>query len=207
MDGRQASIWTAMPAIVQSFDPVEMTCSAQVAIAVNVRQPDGSLVQTPISLLIHCPVQFPQGGGVILTFAVAEGDECLMVFASRCIDSWWQNGGVQPAAEVRFHDLSDGFALMGFRSQPRKVANISTTSAQLRSDDGETFVDLDPNTKIVTITAPGGITLNGNVQVNGYLHATDVVRAGDGGADQVSLQSHTHPDPQGGNTGAPNPGT
>ncbi|MGC8050122.1 Gp138 family membrane-puncturing spike protein, partial [Salmonella enterica] len=77
-----------------------------------------------------------------MTFPVAQGDECLVVFASRCIDSWWQSGGIQEQAELRMHDLSDGFAILGFRSQPRALSNISTTSAQLRSDDGATFIDL-----------------------------------------------------------------
>ena len=36
--------------------------------------------------------------------------------ADRCIDAWMQSGGVQNPMTGRRHDLSDGFALVGFRS-------------------------------------------------------------------------------------------
>ena len=41
------------------------------------------------------------------------------------------------------HDLSDGFAVVGFRSKPRVLSNVSTTAAQLRTDDGSTFVEIN----------------------------------------------------------------
>lgn len=64
----------------------------------------------------------PRGGGFALTFPVAAGDECLVVFADACIDSWWQSGGVQNQAEKRRHDLSDGIVIPGLWSQPNKLA-------------------------------------------------------------------------------------
>ena len=75
------------------------------------------------------PVVFPGGGGFALTFPVAAGDECLVVFASRCIDAWWQSGGVGEPMEPRMHDLSDGFALIGVRSQPAHVSRRDVGSA------------------------------------------------------------------------------
>lgn len=52
----------------------------------------------------------------------------------------------------------------------------------------------------VEVTAPGGITIDGDVQVNGTLTATQDVRAG-----EISLKTHRHSGVQvgGGNTGAP----
>lgn len=167
MDGRQASIWTAMPGIVESFDASEMTATIQVAIQAQAQAPDGSFSWVNLPVLIHCPVQFPAGGGFTLTFPVVAGDECLVVFASRCIDSWWQSGGVQPQAEFRMHDLSDGFAFLGFRSQPRKISGISSDATQLRSDDGSCYVELGAGHQ-VNIVAPGGINLTGPVTANGH---------------------------------------
>lgn len=194
----QSKLWTAMPGIIQSFDAAAMTCVVQPAIQALVRDESGALTTANLPLLLDCPVQFPAGGGCTLTFPVATGDECLVVFASRCIDAWWQSGGIQAQAELRMHDLSDGFALLGFRSQPRVIGAVSTNAAQLRSDDGETFVEVAPG-GTVAITAPAGLTINADVQVNGKLAST-----GDMIADTVSLQQHTHPDAQGGNTGVPN---
>ncbi|CAN0620528.1 Gp138_N domain-containing protein [Burkholderia multivorans] len=154
--GWQAGIWTALPGIIDSFDDVAMTCVVQPAIKVPVRASDGTVTTVALPQLVDCPVQFPAGGNCTLTFPVKPGDECLVVFASRCIDAWWQSGGVQEQAELRMHDLSDGFALLGVRSRPRALANVSATSTQLRSDDGATYIDLNPTLQKVKIVAPGG---------------------------------------------------
>lgn len=133
-----------------------MTCTVQPTIRMRARGPDGAVTSIQLPLLVDCPVQFPAGGNCTLTFPVAQGDECLVVFASRCIDGWWQSGGVQEQAEPRMHDLSDGFVLLGTRSRPRALSGVSTASTQLRSDDGATFLDLNPTTQKVKIVAPGG---------------------------------------------------
>ncbi len=159
-DGLRAGIWTALPGVIQSFDAGAMTCEVQPAIKIPVRQLDGTIESVALPLLVDCPVQFPSGGNCSLTFPVAPGDECLVVFASRCIDGWWQSGGVQEQAELRMHDLSDGFVLLGFRSKPRPLNGISTSTTQLRSDVGDTYVDLDPAGKIVRVAAPGGMILD-----------------------------------------------
>jgi len=160
LDGRQAQINTAGPGIIQSFNADEITAVVQPAIKGNVRAPDGSTIQVTLPLLLDCPVVFPRGGGVSLTFPLGGDDECLVVFSQRCIDAWWSAGGIQAQAEFRMHDLSDGFVIPGPYSQPEKIANISTASAQFRSNDGLTFMDLNPTTQKITINAPGGFTVN-----------------------------------------------
>ncbi|OXT77173.1 hypothetical protein CF344_01795 [Pseudomonas aeruginosa] len=191
-NGLQSKLWTALPGIIQSFDAAAMTCTVQPAIQALVRDESGSLTSVDLPLLLDCPVQFPAGGGCTLTFPVKPNDECLVVFASRCIDSWWQSGGIQAQAELRMHDLSDGFALLGFRSQPRVIGAVSTNSAQLRSDDGIAFVEINPSTHAVNATTTGPmalsaplVTINGDVKVNGRVDTTGDVKAG-----TISLQSH-----------------
>ena len=159
LDGRQTTIWTTLPGIIQSFDPIKMTCVVQPSI--QGRNTDTKLVTKFVNmpLCLDCPVVFPSGGGVTLTFPVKKGDECLLHFSARGIDYVWQQGGLQPPAEARMHDLSDGFALVGWRSQPRVLANISTTHAQLRNDAGDTFVDLDPTGQTVKIQATTATTM------------------------------------------------
>lgn len=167
LDGRQAKMQTAMPGIIQSFDPATMTCVVAPAVKGRLVDQNDNVSLVALPLLLDCPCQFPSGGGAALTFPVVEGDECLVIFASRSIDSWHQSGGVQAPVEARMHDLSDGFVILGVRSKPRVLSGISTTSTQLRSDDGATVVDLDPASQKVLITAPAGLTINADVQVNG----------------------------------------
>lgn len=187
LNGRLAQLWTAIPGIVQSFNATEQTVVVQPAIRAVLFDINGKPTNVALPLLLDCPVQFPAGGGFALTFPVKAGDECLVVFSSRCIDGWWQAGGVQNQAVLRMHDLSDGFALLGFRSVPRALSNVSTSAVQLRSDDGATFVEVGQGEVTVDATA---INLNGLVNVS-----QDVVIQG------KSVLNHTHSDPQGGTVG------
>ncbi|MGG2044124.1 Gp138 family membrane-puncturing spike protein [Burkholderia gladioli] len=156
----RAQAWTALPGIIESYNPAAQTVVIQGGLKVPVRADDGAVTTVELPPLVDCPVQFPSGGNSTLTFPVRRGDECLVVFASRCIDAWWQSGGVQELADTRMHSLSDGFALLGFRSQPRVLSNVSTTSAQLRSDDGATFIDLNPTAGTLKLVAPGGLEID-----------------------------------------------
>lgn len=184
-DAISTGLRVALPGIIQSFDPEAVTVTVQPAIKGGIRQADGSTVSTSLPLLVDVPAIFPRGGGVTLTFPVKAGDECLVVFGDRCIDFWWQNGGVQePGTDARQHHLADGFALIGPQSQAQKISGISTSAAQLRTDDGAAFIELDPGSHAVNVTTTGKLTasalggteinspeivLNGNVTINGNL--------------------------------------
>ena len=148
MEGHQAEMWTAMPGIVQSFAPGPMTVVVQPSIKGVVTLPDGSTRSVPLPLLVDVPVVFPTGGGFTLTFPIHPGDECLVVFGSRCMDAWWQSGGVQEPLEARMHDLSDGFAILGPFSQPRTLPAVNTANVQLRSDDGANYIEMTPEGKV-----------------------------------------------------------
>lgn len=222
---RQSAIQTAMPGIIQSFDPVAMTCVVQPAIKAVVFAQDGTSSDVALPLLLDCPVFFPSGGGCTLTFPVKKDDECLVVFSSRCIDAWWFSGGIQSQAELRMHDLSDGFALVGVRSQPRVLSGVSTSTVQLRSDDGAAFVSVDPSSHEVDITTSGivNITAAGNVNVQAASANVTASGAATVTAPSISLgasgqtllafvtsafmslfNTHTHNDPQGGVSAVPN---
>ena len=189
LSGWQAGIWTALPAVVQSFDAAAMTIVAQPTIQAKVLNQKGIWEDKDMPLLLDVPVCFPTGGGFTMTFPIAAGDEVLIVFSSRCIDTWWQLGGTQNVqAEWRMHDLSDGFAIIGPRSQPRKISGISTNSVQIRKDDGAVFIEL----------ASGQINIKGDVHVTGAVIAT-----GEGTFNNHTVGQHIHSDPQGGNTGLP----
>lgn len=152
VEGLLAGLWVASPGIVQDYNSAAQTVSVQPALQMPVRQPDGTIKMTTLPLLVDVPAQFFRGGGFSVTTPISKGDECLIIFANACIDAWWQQGGIQPPMEARMHDLSDGFAILGYSSQPRVLSNVSTTSMQMRSDDGTVFVDASPDT--VTAFAP-----------------------------------------------------
>jgi hypothetical protein len=191
--GDQATIWTSFPGIIESFDPNKVTASVQPAIQAKRQSMDGTFTMVDIPVMQDVPVVFERGGGFILTFPVAKGDECIVWISSRCIDSWWQSGGVQPPAHPRMHDLSDGFCKVGPSSQAHLPGAVSTTSVQLRQVGGPALLDI----------SAAGFAFTGNVTVKGSLTTTlDVV------ANGVSLENHLHSNAGGsGNSGPPVPGT
>ncbi|MFC7507853.1 phage baseplate assembly protein V [Pantoea stewartii] len=181
----------ASPGVIRSFDSETVTCTVEIGIMGLASKPvedATSMDRTEYSnneypILIDVPVVFPRGGGCTLTFPVQPGDECLVVFSDRCIDFWWQNGGVQPRVVGRNHTFSDAFVIPGPQSQAKKISNISPTAAQLRTDDGAAFVEVAAGHDI-TIQTPGKLTasanggteitspeivFNGNVTINGNL--------------------------------------
>jgi len=164
LDGRQAQIWTALPGIIESFDAEKGTCKVQPAIQAKVRAKDGTISDVKLPVLVDCPVVFPHGGGWTMTFPLAEGDECLVVFASRCIDSWWESGGVQVQAELRMHDLSDGFIIPGPCSKGKVPSSVSTDQVELRNADGTLSLS----------TTATGFKIKGNLEVTGGLDIQNV---------------------------------
>ncbi|HBQ8791949.1 TPA: translation initiation factor IF-2 [Klebsiella quasipneumoniae] len=221
----------SIPGIIQSFDPDAVTAVVQPAIKGAEKDESGAEVSVNLPLLVDVPVVFPRGGGCTLTFPVKAGDECLVIFADRCIDFWWQSGGIQEPVDERMHDLSDAFCIVGPQSQAKKIGGISTTAAQLRTDDGSAFIEVaaghDVTVKTsgkLTASADGGteitspeIILNGNVTINGNLSqgmgesggsATmhgPVTVTNDVTAGGKSLMTHTHGGVEHGNdsTGEP----
>ncbi|MBV0335489.1 hypothetical protein KTP00_14385 [Klebsiella pneumoniae] len=169
-----SAIRVSMPGIIQSFDPDAVTAVVQPAIKGAEKDESGAEVSVNLPLLVDVPVVFPRGGGCTLTFPVKAGDECLVIFADRCIDFWWQSGGIQEPVDERMHDLSDAFCIVGPQSQAKKIGGISTSAVELRSDDGETKLSLNPASGVINGTAPGGFNLNGlKILSDGRLQLVD----------------------------------
>ena len=101
----------SMPGIVKSYDP--QTQSAIIQLSIRQRKGTGT-IEPPI--LTDVPVYLPPPN-------IGPGDECLVVFADMCIDAWYHNGGVGNPISLRRHDLSDGFAFVGFRSKQETFIN------------------------------------------------------------------------------------
>lgn len=196
-----ASVWTSLPGIIQAYDATTQTATVQPAVQGIVTAPDGSTSLVSLPVVTDVPVQFPSGGGFALTFPVAAGDECLLVFASRGIDAWHALGGVQQPTGNRKHTLSDAFAMLGFRSLPRALTAVSTTAVQLRNTAGTSMVEIQPSGHIRAV-APAGFEVVGNMTVSGTITTPMDVVAG-----TVSLKLHQQSGVQtgGGVSGPPVP--
>lgn len=216
LDGRQSQIWTCLPAIVSSVDFSAMTIECQPSIQGMITLPNESMIPVNLPLLVDCPIVFPSAGGFTLTLPIAVGDEVLVIFSSRCIDAWWQQGGVQPPAELRMHDLSDGFAILGPKSQPNVISNISSTNAQLRNNAGDLYIEITQDGKI-NLKTTAGVNIHGDVVITGELTVSGDIETTTGdvnvplgevtaGSLSIPLTTHIHPTTTAGApTGPPQP--
>lgn len=191
----------ARPGIIQSFSPggngVAPTATVQIAQQnITSISPTGVKTFQPFAPLLNVPVIFPQGGGFILTFPVTEGDECLVVFNDREIDNWFQSGGTNSVpTTLRLHDMADAVCYVGMRSNPRGIANISTTTTQLRSVDGTTHVEVAGG-GIVNIVAPTSINFTAptvNINASSAVNVITPVETITGVLDVQNVSSSSTP--------------
>jgi hypothetical protein len=187
-DSLQARIFTALPGIYQKAGKGNQTASVKTAIKGKVANGKGGWDDKEMPLLINLPILWPGGSGFQLTFPLSEGDEGLIIFAQRCIDSWWQSGGVQPQAEIRMHDIADGFFFPSMLSQAKAPSTAASTSTvQLRSADGATYVEVASG-NIVNVHASAGCNITGPVSITGNLTLGGTISAIGGGAIAGNLQ-------------------
>ena len=97
------SLHCALPGKVVSFDADSQTVVIQPAVKT------ASGVELPV--LRDVPVFMP------VSFEIQEGDACLVIFADRDIDAWFETGESSVPPSGRMHSLSDGFAFVGFRTR------------------------------------------------------------------------------------------
>lgn len=148
----------ACPGIIQSVDYEAQTCTVQLAIRERLTK-DGKVEWTDIPILPDVPFFIYSGGGYCITMPVKPGDNCLVVFGDMCIDAWWQSGGIQNQVEKRRHDLSDGFAIVGFRPQNNTVSNYSANTIQMRNASGDAYIEISGSN--INIQAAGNVNING----------------------------------------------
>lgn len=102
------TIHTAMPGIVEAYDPA--TNKATIQPALNKAYETGPV---PMPIMENVPVMFQSGSNFSINFPINVGDYVLLVFCERSIDLWKSVGGqVTPDDPRKFH-LSDAVAIPG----------------------------------------------------------------------------------------------
>lgn len=128
-------------------------------------QTDPTLVDYPV--LADVPVLFPSGGGALLTFPVAAGDQCVILFNDRDIDAWFAAGGANPPNSSRMHSLSDAVAIVGLFGKANEIADLNADDLELRfagskiSITAAGVVGMTRGSSRIQINADGSISIDG----------------------------------------------
>ena len=62
-----------------------------------------------------------------MTYPIEPGEECILLFSDRELESWFTTGEVQPEAYPRMHDLTDCIAIVGLRSLAKMITIAADT--------------------------------------------------------------------------------
>ncbi len=153
--------------LLEDMDPDEQTVTVQLAVQERVRTLKGPKWYD-VAPIFKVPVMIQRGGGCSVTLPLKKGDEGMLMFCDCCFDLWWHNGqqgapvadnakelstafgtpvpsGSQQQIGMHRHEVNDCGFYPGFYSQPNVLANYSTDSLQVRTDDGSTIIDVQPS--------------------------------------------------------------
>lgn len=78
-------------------------------------------------ILVDVPVVTIFGGLASLQVPILPGDQCLLFFNDRDIDTWFSTGQTAAPATARLHALTDAFALVGVRSMANPITPYDDT--------------------------------------------------------------------------------
>lgn len=127
-------IRSAIPGVFASVASDLSTASVQPAVSRAGGESDPAIPDVP--------VLFPQFSGGQITWPIAAGDPCLLVFGDRSLDEWQRAGGARSVdpTDPRTHDLTDAVAIplgMGGAASGRSGdISLRLGTAELRLQSG-----------------------------------------------------------------------
>lgn len=115
---------------------------------------------TDYPLVADCPVIVLGGGTTHITFPIAKGDQCILLFNDRDIDNWYNGSTTSPNQTPRLHAFADCLALIGPNNLNTVIASYDTVRAIITN--GTTKIGINPSSNKITLT--NGTTLNSLLQ-------------------------------------------
>lgn len=179
---RIARVRTATPVIVKAVASAGAADQWTVDVQPLVNQVDGEGNPQAHGTITKVPAANMGGANGSVSVKPSVGDLGFVICADRDMSSVVKTKAVANPGSRRMHALADAVYYGGFGA-------LNTSAHQVLIDDTGITIN---STKAVKINAPNGTTITGDVAVIGKITATAAITAGQGGADQVGLQTHTH---------------
>lgn len=153
-------IYTAIPAIVVRVDN-QGEGRLTVKPSLNMRSEQADFIMER-SAVLNVPCYYPSGSRGGMTFPVAVGDSCLLVFSMRGLDRW-KNGDGYPATPdtPRVFDLKDCIAYVGANPFSRSPNSPSNRGLAHSPEDVVLFHNTKTGGEVeVRLKSGGGIEIN-----------------------------------------------
>lgn len=189
----------ALPGVIKSYNPTSNRASVKPS--GNFKTKDGRSLPYPV--IYNAPVQFPtgKGGGAGVTFPIAPGDGCLIVFSDESISGYLSGSG--NADDPRKHSMNDAVVIPGLYPGGATAAASNHDETCLTCDgsiarlgSSHFIIELANGTKFNIAEGISGSFADGT---------TLSIGGGDLDVSGISHSHHTHPgiQPGGANTGEP----
>jgi len=98
VEDRLRKISTAIPGVIESYDPDSKTAKCSVNISDFIKGDGSELVENEWPPLEETPVWFPGGSVFAELFPLKAGDPCLLIFCQRDIAEWFLSNGKEPVS-------------------------------------------------------------------------------------------------------------
>lgn len=138
---------------VKSFNALNQTATAMINYTKTFQtfpSVGGTQINTPsYPQLVECPVICLGGGPGYLTFPIASGDECLILFNDRDFDNWFAGSSSSPPNTNRLHSFADAIILVGVRSMPNVLVGYDQNAVTLAN--GSNNIKISSNKIIATM--------------------------------------------------------
>jgi hypothetical protein len=123
---------------IQSYNSVTNTASVKINFLRQLA--NGEKITYPV--LEDCPVFILNGGGASVTFPIAAGDQCIILFNDRNIDNWYLDGSIKEPRDNRVHSIADGMVLVGISDSAHAIV-APTQSACLNGGSKKVSIKND----------------------------------------------------------------
>lgn len=154
------------------------------------REVNGESIRLPE--FVDVPPLFMQGGASHTTYPIAIGDYCLLIFTERCFDRWYEGQDFRRPPELRMHDYSDGFAIVGInpKASALTIPDVITQVGDTHQEGNyEHTGDVE---QTGDYTLDGDMTINGNLTVNGDITCTGTLMVPTAVIGGIDFATHVH---------------
>lgn len=138
IDSALLNVHTALPAVVETFDPGTQLVSVQPLIRRQVRDTTEML-----PVISNVPVATLSGGGFAVTVPIQRGDIVLLVFCESSLEQWLDSGEISNPVDIRRHGLDGAVAYPGVYSKNRAIPAHSENLVVGRVDGSQIHIRPD----------------------------------------------------------------
>lgn len=195
IDERLSDINTAMPAIIQSYNANNYTCSVKPSI--NKKYLDELILEYPI--IYNVPVLFPRTSLGAIHMPLKQGDKVQLLINQRDLDAYLNSGNIEEPNTNRKFNLQDAVVILGLYSNSTNQDNDEALTVRYNQAFLKITEDNQVNINATNINITGNLNVDGETTITESLTVVDSISAtgvissdDDVTADGVSLKTHTH---------------